>query len=148
MYIEGMAMANTTQISEKVDQLKAELPRISFGYLGDCERWGDDRSWYVFLPHYSRIGTYGDMVSLGKTEDVNTLPVNWSEIEAKVRQRYAADSNRIQKVKLNTSGVLTTESGAPVLSAQYFAPKFTSEDEAEKWLESNNYPATVKDLRR
>src|SRR5271154_386340 len=49
----------------KVEELKAELPGVTYGYIGNFERWGDDRSLYIFLPHPDRVGSYDDSVSLG-----------------------------------------------------------------------------------
>ena len=35
---------------------------LTFGYIGNCERWGDDRSWYFFTQvrdHKGRRMTFG-----------------------------------------------------------------------------------------
>jgi hypothetical protein len=37
-------------LQERVKVLSHELPGVTFGYIGNLERWGDDRSWAVFLP--------------------------------------------------------------------------------------------------
>lgn len=85
-------MDNYTMLTAKVDALKAELPGITFGYIGNVgvDRSGpfDDRSWYVFLPHPGRIGTYADRVFVGhKTlESVR----DWSAIEFEVRRAMKA----------------------------------------------------------
>jgi hypothetical protein len=50
----------------------AELPGVTIGYIGNCERWGDDRSWANILPHPGRIGGYADSVALGHTEKLPT----------------------------------------------------------------------------
>jgi hypothetical protein len=39
---------------KNVKALAVELPGITFGYIGNVERWGDDRSWEIFLPHPGR----------------------------------------------------------------------------------------------
>ena len=48
------------QISALVDRLKRKYPEaeLSLGYLGNFEKWGDDRAWYVFSK-LSRPGSYG-----------------------------------------------------------------------------------------
>jgi hypothetical protein len=42
---------------------------VTFGYIGNVERWGDDRSWMVFLPHPGRVGTDGDHIGGFSTND-------------------------------------------------------------------------------
>jgi hypothetical protein len=51
------------QISLRVDALKAQHPelRLSFGYIGNLERWGDDRSYRVFT---NRVDDTGRSVSM------------------------------------------------------------------------------------
>ena len=48
------------QLSALVDRLKRKYPEaeLSLGYLGNFEKWGDDRAWYVFSK-LSRPGSYG-----------------------------------------------------------------------------------------
>lgn len=134
-------------LSAKVDALKADLPRISFGYIGNCgvDRRGmfDERTWYVFLPHYGRCGTYNDSVHIGSADDLDGAVARWPQIEARARQLYAMNPNRIAKVAL-INGELITDNGHLLLSAQYRAPLFKSIEEAEAWLVRDNYPATVQ----
>jgi hypothetical protein len=40
------------RFSGTVKELAA--PGVTFGYIGKCERWGDDRLFAIFLPHPGR----------------------------------------------------------------------------------------------
>ena len=73
-----------------VDVLKAEFPGISFGYIGNVDRWGDDRSWYVFLPHPGRVGTMLDRVGGYSTDRLPDMLAGWDGIVAIVRKRMIA----------------------------------------------------------
>lgn len=140
-------MTDRQLLAAKVEALKAELPRISFGYLGNYERWGDDTVWYVFLPHHGRVGTSNDQVRIGAGRDAGTFSyalANWDAVEARVRSLYAADPYRLAEVDLRHDGVLVTYAGSPLLSAQFAAPKFETRGEAEAWLSLENYPATTR----
>jgi hypothetical protein len=131
----------------KVEELKKELPCISLGYLGNYERWGNDTSWYIFLPHYGRVGTYGDQVSLGAGRDEKTFTnavANWDKLADQARKRYAADPNRIGRAKLNARGVLVEAStGAQVGLGINPPPTFESVDAAETYLGMYNTPVVV-----
>ncbi len=39
-----------------------DLEGVSIGYIGNCSRDFDDRSWMIFLPHPERIGTAADHI--------------------------------------------------------------------------------------
>ncbi|CAB4189613.1 hypothetical protein UFOVP1196_4 [uncultured Caudovirales phage] len=80
---------NTTTLEAlqaKVTELQAELPGITFGYIGNCgvNRNGpfDDRSWYIFLPHPGRVGTSDDRVG----GNLDNMLKNW-DIMANVARR-------------------------------------------------------------
>jgi hypothetical protein len=79
----------------KVTELAQELPGISIGYLGNIELWGDDRAFYVFLPHPDRVGTYGDMVSLGEYYQLPAAVPQWEHIANTARRMYHNGSRRI-----------------------------------------------------
>jgi hypothetical protein len=86
----------------KVNELKAELPGITYGYLGNVYfgPWRDDRSYYIFLPHPNRVGTYDDQVSLGRgchPQQLKASMDNWQEIEAQVRAKYNNGSVRVEQ---------------------------------------------------
>ena len=134
-------------LQAKVDALKAELPCISFGYLGNYERWGDDTSWYIFLPHYGRIGKYSDMVGIGagrNPEIFNEALADWDRIEAHVRRLYAADPDRIGTAKLNYYGQLVEVSTGQLVGLGIIPPpKFESVEAAAEYLRSYNTPVTV-----
>jgi hypothetical protein len=72
----------------KLATLRVEFPGLSFGYIGNYGRHGDDRSWRFFLPHPGRIGTYADCVSLGSTAQLpgSTEPEAWAVIEGRIRR--------------------------------------------------------------
>ncbi len=84
-------------LTQKIEALKPELPGIALGYLGNYERWGDDTIWYIFLPHYGRVGTYRDSYGLGpgrQSDIFEKALANWSKIEASIHKMYAADPFR------------------------------------------------------
>lgn len=83
-------------LQESVELLERSLPGITFGYLGNCESWGDDRSWYVFLPHPGRVGTFNDAVSLGYTAKLYEQVKQWPAIEAAARRLYHNGSVRVE----------------------------------------------------
>ena len=80
-------------LRREVESLAKELPGITFGYLGNFERWGDDRSFYIFLPHPNRIGSYLDMVYLGGFQALPATLTDWSRFEAVARCKY--ESHRV-----------------------------------------------------
>jgi hypothetical protein len=43
-------MTAREQISKLVNELNAKFPqaKLSFGYIGNIERWGDDRGWNIW----------------------------------------------------------------------------------------------------
>lgn len=79
-----------------VAELKRELPGISFGYIGNHENWGDDRSFCVFLPHPDRIGCYEDSVGLGPYSQLPKAVENWEQIATTVRKYYHNGSLRVK----------------------------------------------------
>jgi hypothetical protein len=149
-----MAMARQDAyklLQEKVDALKAELPGISFGYLGNYERWGDDTHWYIFLPHYGRVGTYSDSYGIGPGKQADIFEIalaNWDTIEPKLRKQYAADPNRIGKVYFRKyeeapTGLLVDFNGTPLGLGQNPPPQFESAEKAAEYLSHYNYPAVL-----
>jgi hypothetical protein len=86
-------------LEEKVKELAVELPGITFGYIGNCERWGDDRSWEIFLPHPGRIGTYADCVSLGPTISLDKRAVEWETLRATAIRKYYNNTARLENFK-------------------------------------------------
>jgi hypothetical protein len=131
----------------KVEELKKELPCISLGYLGNYERWGNDTQWAIFLPHYGRVGTYGDQISLGAGRDEKTFTdavANWDKIAESARKRYAADPNRIGLAKLNTAGNLVeATTGCYVSLGINPPPRFDSLEAAAEYLTHYNTPCVV-----
>ena len=135
------------QLQAKVDALKAELPCISLGYIGNYEFGKDYTSWSIFLPHYGRVGTYSDQVSIGAGTDADKFTkalANWDKLEAGIRKQYAADPNRIGTAKLNRIGNLVDAStGALVGLGINPPPRFESEYLAEQYLKMYNTPVKV-----
>jgi hypothetical protein len=128
-------------LQSKVEELRAELPRISFGYIGNCGPGFDERSWAVFLPHPGRVGTYSDSVAIGSTDKLSEAAANWDAIERRVRLLYPV-CERVELLKLR-DGHLCRLTGERAFSAQFSEPTFASLAEAEAWLVSYNYPYSV-----
>jgi hypothetical protein len=134
------------QLAAKIDELKKDLPRISFGYIGNYEFNQDYTTWYIFLPHSGRVGKYSDSVYIGEGRDADKFTkalANWDKLEAACRRQYAADPYRLAEAVLR-DGVLYEKNGTRLLSAQYGAPIFKSVEEAENWLATYQYPAVVE----
>jgi hypothetical protein len=81
-------------LEERVKELSQELPGVTFGYIGNLERWGDDRSWAVFLPHPARVGGFNDQISIGTTEKLPAAVNKWAAIAESARKRYHNGSRR------------------------------------------------------
>jgi hypothetical protein len=76
---------------EKANALKARFPGISFGYIGNLDiRWGDDRSWYIFLPPSQRDGYIGiyDRVGGYRTEKLDAMLADWDVMERVAISRW------------------------------------------------------------
>jgi hypothetical protein len=132
-------------LQTKFEALKAELPCISFGYLGNYERWGDDTQWYIFLPHFGRVGTYTDQISIGPGRDENTFSKaleNWDKIATSARKMYHAKNDRIASVQLR-NGLICDLSGQPIGLGINPPPKFASEELASNYLRHYNVPAVL-----
>ena len=131
----------------KVQELKKELPCISFGYLGNYEFGQDYTTWYIFLPHYNRVGKYADQVYIGEGRDKEKFTkalANWDKLEAACRRQYTADPNRIGTAKLNPIGILVdAATGQQVGLGINPPPKFKSVEEAEEYLGHYNTPVKV-----
>jgi hypothetical protein len=138
-------------LQAKVEALKAELPGISFGYIGNYEYGQDYTQWSIFLPHYDRVGTYGDQVSLGagrNDETFTNAAANWDKIEARIRQQYAAVPNRIGKAYFKKYdeaqlGLIVDGSGKALSLGINPPPRFESAEKAAEYLRHYNYPAVL-----
>jgi hypothetical protein len=131
----------------KVEELKKDLPCLSFGYLGNYEFGKDYTSWYIFLPHYGRVGKYSDQISIGAGTDADKFTkalANWDKLEAGCRKMYAADPNRIGTAKLNDRGVLVeVGTGVQIGLGINPPPTFESVEAAEEYLRHYNTPVVV-----
>lgn len=82
------------QLQAKADALIAEIPGVTFGYLGNVgigrEGRYDDRSWYIFLPHPGRVGTYLDAVGGYSTGNLGLMLAAWDRLAAEARRRMEA----------------------------------------------------------
>ena len=78
-----VTVTNTTELEQdrydrlvkRVQRLLVQLNEVigggaTWGYLGNCGIHGDDRSWYVFLPHPNRVGTADDRLGGFETGSV------------------------------------------------------------------------------
>lgn len=90
----SVSVAAHHELQEKVSALSAELPGVTFGYIGNFERGRDDRSFYIFLPHPGRVGTYEDSVSLGVFDKLPAALAKWPQLEALARTKYATGNRR------------------------------------------------------
>lgn len=82
-------------LQAKVNELAKELPGVELGYIGNIERWGDDRGWHVFLPHPDRVGGYEDSIPLGGTVDLPKAVTQWDAFEAAAKRKYHNGTRRI-----------------------------------------------------
>lgn len=57
----------------------------TFGYIGNVERWGDERCWMVFLPHPGRVGTDGDHIGGFSTDDVVGALLTVSQLQGALK---------------------------------------------------------------
>lgn len=57
----------------------------TFGYIGNLERWGDERSWMVFLPHPGRVGTDGDHIGGFGTNDVDGALLTIAQLQGALK---------------------------------------------------------------
>jgi len=49
------------------------IPGVTYGCIGNEERWGDDRAWFLFLPHPGRAGQPKDRIGGYPTEQRTRL---------------------------------------------------------------------------
>lgn len=57
-------------IERIVNALRVALDEdVTFGYIGNINSWGDDRSWMIFFPHPGRAGTDADHIGGFATGD-------------------------------------------------------------------------------
>jgi len=105
----------------KVKELSAELPGVTFGYIGNVygsygtPRWRDDRSWAVFIPHPGRVGTYEDSVSLGRTGDLPKAVEKWDGIAERARRLYHNGSVRVEMPKVGAAEGISADSVATMV---------------------------------
>lgn len=139
--------ASYTEFQAKVEELKKDLPCISLGYIGNYEFGKDYTSWSIFLPHFGRVGTYSDQISIGAGTDAEKFAkalANWDKLEAACRKQYTADPNRIGTAKLNAIGVLVDAgTGSQIGLGINPPPRFESVEAAEEYLRHYNTPVKV-----
>lgn len=69
--------------------------QVTFGYIGNLSRHGDDRSWSVFLPHPGRVGTSADSIGGFRTGDTESAQRVASQLAAIVKfARWNAEAVR------------------------------------------------------
>ncbi len=86
--------AAEVKIEGFVKILQDELPGVTFGYIGNFERWGDERCFYIFLPTPDRAGTYEDSVSLGAFRQLPAAVERLEQLAETARRRYHNGSRR------------------------------------------------------
>ena len=86
-----LTLAAINSLDTHVGQLKERYPqhRFSFGYIGNLERWGDDRSWYIFSRYLNADTRTSVSYSLGDTDRLNFGPDRLKQIEAWVARLEA-----------------------------------------------------------
>lgn len=92
-------MSNILKFQAAIDEAAKEFPGLSFGYIGNIERWGDDRYWMVFLPHPGRVGGFNDSVRIGDTKQLLNHPdidaVIWQALQT-VRTRWSMNDREVR----------------------------------------------------
>jgi len=63
-------LARVAKLNAKFDTAKLDMPEgFSVGYIGNCSRDLDDRSWMIFRDHADRVGTKEDRIGGYSTEE-------------------------------------------------------------------------------
>jgi len=63
-------LARVAKLNAKFDTAKLDMPEgFSVGYIGNCSRDLDDRSWMIFRDHAGRVGTREDTIGGYSTEE-------------------------------------------------------------------------------
>ena len=64
----------TKAVLETINDIVRQMDGVQFGYVGNLERWGDDRSWSISLAHPGRPGEWSDLVGPRvATEEIEQL---------------------------------------------------------------------------
>ena len=59
--------------------------KVTFGYIGDLDRFGDTRTWMVFLPHPGRVGNAENQVGGFATGNLEGIVRTRRELRALVK---------------------------------------------------------------
>ncbi|MAK37990.1 MAG: hypothetical protein CMC15_17655 [Flavobacteriaceae bacterium] len=80
--LERKSMEYYYKIHALVEELNVKFPEagLSFGYIGNYERWGDDTSWYIFSNLNHRWGGYP-----GANPKSMEKMYNWAWMELETR---------------------------------------------------------------
>jgi len=63
-------LTKIAKFNAKFDTAKLDMPEgFSVGYIGNCSRDLDDRSWMIFRDHADRVGTKEDRIGGYSTEE-------------------------------------------------------------------------------
>jgi hypothetical protein len=75
------------KIEALVEELNKKFPEagLSFGYLGNYERWGDDTSWYIFSEIKYSEGRLKWGGYPGRRSDCMEKMYNWARMELETR---------------------------------------------------------------
>lgn len=94
----GAVLAAHPDLTAAVNRLAKDLPGIHFGATGSSGYaiegpvtvQFDHRLWSIHLPTPGRVATHADRVVLGYTSALDGIMDDWTAIEARVREQYAA----------------------------------------------------------
>lgn len=84
-----------TEFEAAIDQEVRKTPGLSFGYIGNFERWGDDRSLYIWIP------------SLPRQKNGNTQHLWSATAKSLSRQEYCDALRKITAFRLGAAYAAT-----------------------------------------
>lgn len=88
------------------DAAKLRYPQLgaSFGYIGNCERWGDDRSWRVFTKLSTQPSANTINISWGRVDTVDLPGIATPEALARLEAWLAETAAKLEARKLYQVG--------------------------------------------
>ena len=91
-----------TDLEQLTDRVKKEFPQheLSCGYIGNVERWGDGRMWYVWCHTLQTEGIWGleaVKLSVGETDYMNQLEdYEWDFLFFRFCNRIEKEMERVK----------------------------------------------------
>ena len=88
------------------DAARLRYPQLgaSFGYIGNCERWGDDRSWRVFTKLSTQPSANGINISWGRVDTVDLPGIATPEALSRLEAWLAETAAKLEARKLYQVG--------------------------------------------